>query len=236
MDRRVMLAVATVLSFTGVLGLYFYSCSVQPILVQIGDVGAGDVGSVVKTRGHIMELYQTSAGDVMLEMVNLDDGASITVYIPENVFSEFGEKGALISGAEIEAVGEVQEYQGEMELVIDSATDLVIIQYPNEADLTIEMLAGNPELFLNRDVTVPGQIQNIVADRMWRRDRLVDATVFQLRYSGKYANFTIDCILFGTDVSNDFHQGQLVRFSGIFEYYEKETKYRIVSDGMTLHS
>lgn len=236
MDRRVMLAIATVLSFIGVLGLYFYSCSVQPILIQIGDVDVGDVGSVVKTRGHIMELYQTSTGDVMIELADLDDGASITVYIPEKVFSEFGEKGALISGAEIEAVGEVQEYQGEMELVVDSPSNLVIIQYPNETDLTIEMLAGNPELFLDRDVMVPGQIQNIVAERMWRHDRLVDATVFQLRYSGKYANYTIDCILFGMDVSKDFHQGQLVRFTGTFEYYEKEAKYRIVSDEMTLHS
>jgi DNA/RNA endonuclease YhcR with UshA esterase domain len=236
MDRRVMLAIATVLSFIGVLGLYFYSCSVQPILVQIGDIEAGDIGSVVKTRGHIMEQYQTGGGDVMIELADLDDGASIIVYIPGNVFSEFDEKEALISGAEIEAVGEVQEYQGEMELMIDSTSDLVIIQYPNETDLTIEMLAGNPELFLNRDVMVSGQIQNIVAEKMWRDDKLVDATVFQLRYSGKYTNYTIDCVLFGTDASIDFHQGQLARFTGVFEYYEKEAKYRIVSDEMTLHS
>jgi DNA/RNA endonuclease YhcR with UshA esterase domain len=236
MDKRVMLAIATVLSFVGVLGLYFYSCSVQPILVQIGDVDIGDVGSVVKTRGHIMELYQTSAGDVMIKVADLGGGASITVYIPENVFSDFAEKDALISGAEIEAVGEVQEYQGEMELIVDSASELVIIQYPNENDLTIEMLAGNPELFLDREVTVPGQIQRMVGERLWIQGELVDATVFQLRYSGKYMNYTIDCILFGKDVSNDFHQGQLVRFTGTFEYYEKEARYRIVSNEMTLQS
>ena len=85
-------------------------------------------------------------------------------------------------------------------------------------------------------MTVPGQIQNIVAEKMWRRDRLVDTTIFQLRYSGKYTNFTIDCVLFGTDVSNAFYQGQLVRFTGTFKYHEKEAKYRIVSDEMTLHS
>jgi hypothetical protein len=83
---------------------------------------------------------------------------------------------------------------------------------------------------------VSGQIQNIVAEKMWRDDKLVDATVFQLRYSGKYTNYTIDCVLFGTDASIDFHQGQLARFTGVFEYYEKEAKYRIVSDEMTLHS
>lgn len=235
MDRRVMLVIVTILSFVGVLGLYFYSCSVQPIQIQIGDVGLGDVGSVVKTRGHIMELYQTSAGDVLLEMADLDDGASITVYIPENVFSNLGNSG-LIPGAEIEVVGEVQEYQGEMELVVDSEDDIRIVRSPDDAKLTIEMLAENPELFLDREVSVPGQMLNIKSERMWERGKLVDATTFQLRYSGKYLNYTMDCVLFGTDVSNDFHQGQLVRFTGTFEYYEKESKYRIVSDEMTLHS
>ncbi len=235
MDRRVMLVIVTILSFVGVLGLYFYSCSVQPIQIQIGDVGFGDIGSVVKTRGHIMELYQTSAGDVMLEMADLNDGASITVYIPENVFSNLGNS-ELIPGAEIEVVGEVQEYQGEMELVVDSEDDIRIVQSPDDAKLTIEMLAENPGLFLDREVSVSGQIRNIRSERMWEKGKLVDGTTFQLRYSGKYLNYTMDCVLLGTDVSNDFHQGQLVRFTGTFEYYEKESKYRIVSDEMTLHS
>ncbi len=236
MDRRVMLAIVTILSFVGVLGLYFYSSSVQPILIQIGDIGVGDVGNVVKTRGNIMDVYQTSAGDVMLEMADLDDGASITVYIPEQVFSEISDKSELIPGAEIEVVGEVQEYQGEMELVVDSADDIRIVESPDDAKLTIEMLAENPELFLDREVSVPGQIMDIKSGRLWEKGKLVDATTFQLRYSGKYLNYTMECVLFGTDVSNDFHQGQLVRFTGTFEYYEKESKYRIVSDEMTLHS
>jgi hypothetical protein len=236
MDKRVMLAIATILSFAGVLGLYFYSCSVQPILVQMGDVGAGDVGSVVKTRGHIMDLFQTSAGDVMIDMADLRDGASITVYIPEDVFSSFDDSNELIPGAEIEVTGEVQEYLGEMELVIDAAEDIRIIGSPDDAKVTIEMLAENPELFLDSEVNVPGQMQNIKGERMWEKGDLLDATKFQLRYSGEYLNYTMDCVLFGADVSKDFTQGQLVRFTGTFEYYEKESKYRIVSDEMTLHS
>lgn len=236
MERRVMLAIATVLSFAGVLGLYFYSSSVQPIQVQIGDIGIGDAGGVVRTSGHIMDLSQTSGGDVVLELVDYRDGASLIVYIPQNVFSVFGEKDALITGAEIEATGEVQEYQDEMELVVDSADDLRIIQYSNENDLTIEILAENPELFIGLEVTVHGQIQNIVVERFWNQGRLVDATIFQLRYSGKYTNYTMNCVLFGKDVTNNFHQGQLARFTGTFEYYEKEAKYRIVSEEMTLQS
>jgi DNA/RNA endonuclease YhcR with UshA esterase domain len=236
MERRVMLAIATVLSFAGVLGLYFYSSSVQPIQVHIGDIGIRDVGSVVSTSGHIMSLSQTSGGDVILALVDYRNGASLTVYIPQNVFSSFEESDALIPGAEMKATGEVQEYQDEMELVVGSADDLRIIQYSSENNLTIEILAENPDLFIDLEVTVHGQIQNIAAEKLWAQDRLVDATIFQLRYSGKYSNYTMNCILFGEDITNDFHQGQLARFTGTFEYYEKEAKYRIVSDEMTLQS
>jgi hypothetical protein len=235
MNRRVMLAIATILSFVGVLGLYFYSCSVQPILVNIGDIEASDIGNVVKTRGNVMELYQTSTGDVMLELANLASGDSITVYVPENVYSDVPTN-ELVPGAEIEVAGEVQEYQGEMELIVDSSDDVKVIQPSSDTMLTIEMLAENPELFLDRQVTVSGQIQNIKGEMMWEKGRLIEATSFQLRFPGKYQNYTIACVLFGADVSTEFLQGQLVRFAGTFEYHEKESKYRIVSDEMTLHS
>jgi len=111
-----------------------------------------------------------------------------------------------------------------------------MIRYSDETDLTIEILAENPELFTDLEVTVHGQIRNIVAQRLWSTDGLVDATAFQLRYSGKYSNYTMNCILFGKDVTNAFHQGQLARFTGTFEYHEREAKYRIVSKEMTLQS
>jgi len=236
MDRRVMLAIATVLSFVGVLSLYFYSCSVQPISVRPGDIGTNDVGNVVKTSGYVMDYYLTSNGDLMLELADYEDGATIKVYVEGNVYSGFGEKDAILQGAEIEIVGEVQEYLGELELVVDSAEGLAIIQYPNESSLTIEVLARNPVLFVNREVTVRGQMQNIKSSTLWDDDMLERTTDFQLRYSGKYSNHTIDCRLIGHDVADDFHQGQLVVFTGTFDYNEKEAKYGIISYEMTLHS
>lgn len=228
-----MLAIATILSFAGVLGLYLYSCSIQPQLVQISQIDAGDIGSVVRTHGRITDVYQTSGGDVMLEIANLDNGASITVFIPQHAFSvETG----LIPGAEIEVTGEVQEYQGELELVVDPAWDVRVLQPASDLDLTVELLAKNPELFLKREVSVHGQIQDMKSERVWKDGVLLESTAFRLGYSGEYQNYAVDCVILGMDVTSDFHQGQLVRFTGTFEYHENESKYRIVSDEMTLHS
>lgn len=236
MDRRVMLAVATVLSFTGVLGLYFYSCSLEPVHVRLGDIGTEDVGNVIRTSGFVTDQYSTSSGDMILELSDYEDGSTISVYIPTNVVSSLDETESLLPGTQVEVVGQVQEYMDELELTINSADDLRILRSPDEVEVTIEMLARIPELFEGQDMTVSGQIKNMKSTGAWTENGFVPATSFQLRYSGKRSNYTMDCLLIGHDVSKDFHQGQPVKFTGIFEYHEPEAKYRIVSEEMTLHS
>lgn len=236
MDRRIVLVIATVTSFAGVLGLYFYSCSIDAITLRIGDIGVGDVGTIVRTKGYVVDHRITSNGDLILTLADYEDSSTITAYIPENVYSSIEDKNAILPGASVEVVGEVQEYQGEMEIVVNSSDGVRILQHPNDSNLTIEILAQNPELFEGTEVSVYGQIQNIATSFKWVQEKYTITTSFQLRYSGEYMNYTMDCLLTGFDVSKDFYQGQTVRFTGTFDYYEKEAKWRIVSEEMTLHS
>ncbi len=236
MKRKTVLVVATIFSFVGVLGLYFYSCSIEAVSIQVGDIGMGDVGSIVRTSGYVLDHRLTSNGDLLLTLADYQDAKTIAIYIPIDVYDSIDDKKAIQPGAQIEVVGEVQEYEGELEITVSSPDDIKILQYPKDSNLTIEVLAQNPELFGGSRVTVSGQIQNIETLYMWFQDEYVKATSFQLRYSGEYGNYTMDCLLIGFDVSWEFHQGQLVRFTGTFGYYEREAKWRIVSDDMTLHS
>ncbi|MFQ5883558.1 MAG: hypothetical protein ACE5IO_00490 [Thermoplasmata archaeon] len=236
MDRKTVLVVATIFSFVGVLGLYFYSCSIEAVTIQVGDIGMGDVGSIVRTSGYVLDHRLTSNGDLLLTLADYQDAKTIAIYIPKDVYDSIDDKKAIQPDAQIEVVGEVQEYQGELEISVSSADDIKILQYPKDSNLTIEVLAQNPELFGGEEVTVSGQIQNIETFHMWFQDEYVKATSFQLHYPGEYSNYTMDCLLIGFDVSGEFHQGQLVRFTGTFEYYEREAKWRVVSDEMSLHS
>ena len=236
MDRRVMLAIATVLSFAGVLGLYFYSCSLDPVHVRLGDIGAGNVGDVVRTSGFVTDLYSTSSGDIILELSDYEDVSTIGIYIPVNIVSSLDGTDSLLPGAEVEVVGQVQEYMDELEITISSGDGLRILRSPDDVEITIEMLARIPGLFEGHDVTVSGQIRNMKSTGVWMDEKVVPATVFQLRYSGERANYTMDCLIMGYDVTKDFHQGQPVKFTGTFVYYIPEAKYRIVSEEMTLHS
>lgn len=236
MNRRVMLAIATVLSFVGVLGLYFYSCSLEPAHIQLADIGTEDVGNVVRTSGFVTDQYSTSGGDIILELSDYEDGGTISIYIPASVVSSIDQADSLLPGTEVEVVGQVQEYMDELELTVSSGDGLRILRSPDEVEVTIETLARIPELFEGHEVTVGGQIRNMKSSGMWTENGVVPATLFQLRYSGKRTNYTMDCLIIGHDVSRDFHQGQPVKFTGVFEYHESEAKYRIESEEMTLHS
>ena len=231
-----MLAIATVLSFAGVLGLYFYSCSLQPVHIGLGEIGLHDVGKVVRTSGHVMDNYLTSAGDLILELVDYEDGSSITVYIPANVASSLDDASFLPPGAEIEVVGEVQEYLDKLELTVNSGDGIRILRNQDEVEVTVETLARNPMLFVGHQVTVSGQIWSLESTGIYTEDGTVTATMFQLRYPGKRMEYELSCLLIGHDATHDFFQGQLVKFTGVFEYYEKGAEYRIVSEEMTLHS
>ncbi|UCD93058.1 MAG: hypothetical protein JSV43_03890 [Methanobacteriota archaeon] len=236
MNRRVVLIVATVFSFVGVLGLYFYSCSIEAVPIRLGDIGIGDVGTIVRTNGYVVDPYLTSKGDLILSLSDLGSGGTIVIYIPKEVYTSVEDKEAILPGAQVEVIGEVQEYEGELEITVNSPEDIRILQHPKESDLTIEILAQNPETFRGDEVTIFGQIQKIETFYIWVQNEYTPATSFQIRYSGEYGNYTIDCFLIGFDVGGEFHQGQLVRFTGIFEYHEREAKWRIVSDENTLHS
>ncbi len=236
MDRRVILAIATVLSFAGVLGLYFYSSSLQPVYVGLGDIGSDDVGKVVRTSGHVMDNYLTSAGDLILELVDYEDGSSIAVYVPAHIASSIDEADFLLPGAEIEVVGEVQEYLDELELTVNSGDGVRLIRTQDEVEVTVETLARNPTLFMGHRVTVSGQIWGLESMEIYTEDGVVTATFFQLRYPGKRMEYELSCLLIGHDAPKGFFQGQPVKFTGDFEYYEKDTGYRIVSEEMTLQS
>ncbi len=236
MDRRLMLAIATILSFVGVLGLYFYSCSLQPIHTRIGDIGQDDVGNVVRTTGHLTDIYSTSNGDIILELADYEEGGTIAVYIPSDVASDIGEPDQLLPGAEVEIIGLVQEYLDELELTVGSGGGVTILKGPDEVNITIEILVRNPQLFEGSEVTVSGQIANIKSSTVYSDGKVLTASEFRLRYSSKDREYSIACLMIGHDISEDFRQGQPVIFTGTFEYHVQEARYRIVSEEMTLQS
>ena len=236
MDRRVLLAIATCLSFSGVLGLYLYSCSIQPEIMSIEDIWRDDVGSTVGTTGFILDYWTVSTGDLVIELVDYESATSIKVYVPEEAYSLHKDKALILPGAKIQVFGEVREYMEELEMAVMSEDGLAVLQEPGQTGLTIEIIAKNPQLFLGREVSVHGQVQNVYRTSAWSQGGLVTATRFELRYEGASGNYTLDCLLIGMDVSDELTNGQMIAYSGTFEYRESMAKYQIVSDRIDLHS
>ncbi|MBN1977331.1 MAG: OB-fold nucleic acid binding domain-containing protein, partial [Anaerolineae bacterium] len=90
------------------------SAAPPPEVVAVGALTAADVGRVVTLRGTLGEPEAFSSG----VRFPLDDGTgSIILLLWDNVYDDIPETGRLVSGAQVEVTGRVEEYRGDLEIV-----------------------------------------------------------------------------------------------------------------------
>jgi DNA/RNA endonuclease YhcR with UshA esterase domain len=95
-------------------------------IVSIRQLSAARLGEHVTVEAEIVELDPFSQGIKF----RLDDGsAQITLLLWENVLNAVSIREQLVVGAAIRAMGQVQEYRGELELVPGMGTDVVLVTH-----------------------------------------------------------------------------------------------------------
>jgi DNA/RNA endonuclease YhcR with UshA esterase domain len=86
----------------------------EPEETAIGDVTPADVGRTLTLSGRLGEMVTFSKG----VKFPLDDGSStIILLLWQEVYDGIPDAGLLVAGAEVEVVGRIDEYQGELEIV-----------------------------------------------------------------------------------------------------------------------
>ncbi len=114
-----------------------------PLAIEkaIGELTAEDVGQSVVVRGQIIRSTPFSAGHKLI----LDDGAGqITVLLWDAVYAALPDPDPLSPGAEIQALGTLAQYRGELELIPELGEDVQILSPPagpvhaSIADLTAQ--------------------------------------------------------------------------------------------------
>ena len=100
----------------------------QPVPVaaekQIGDLSTADVGRLASVCGTVTEVDPFSAG----VKVALDDATGVvTVLLWQSLYDALPDLAALDVGAEVQALGEVSLYRGELELLPELAEDVQIL-------------------------------------------------------------------------------------------------------------
>ena len=85
-----------------------------PEIVTVGALTTADVGRVVTLRGTLGEPDEFSSGI----RFPLNDGTgSIILLLWDNVYKDIPEADLLVSGAQVEVTGRIEEYRGDLEIV-----------------------------------------------------------------------------------------------------------------------
>jgi DNA/RNA endonuclease YhcR with UshA esterase domain len=91
---------------------------------RIGELSTGDIGSLDAVEGTISRISAFSAGVKCL----LDDGSgTATLLLWQDLYDALPERDALARGATVRAVGQVSEYQGELEIIPELPSDVSIV-------------------------------------------------------------------------------------------------------------
>jgi len=204
-------AFVVLVSLVGVITLYFYAMSIEPQEVNISDIGWDDIGLTVSTRGFIKDARLSSALHItLLDIEGLD---SILVYVPMSAYQPLSFKSQIVPGAELKVKGEVKEYNGQLEIFVQTHKSLTLVSKAKELILEIEDLAKSPELFKYLNVSVEGVVTHI--ESFYDSSGNIGTNLVLKK--GKY---NLNCIAYGTDMSTEIAVGLDLIFNGRFEYHE----------------
>lgn len=221
MEGNQKIALLVSVSFVGVLSLFAYSLMLDAVDVEVGDIDMTLVGRLVRLRGTIASIWQNSRGDVNIV---LTDGLShIRVYIPEDN-SPSGE--GLLPGSLIVVKGEVQLYNGELEIFVSSSAGVQVLSSSNEDAVPLGFLAEMPDVLAGETVRVRGTIDDL---RTVHNESGITGTSFTLRASG----YQVPCIIFGWNWEQNhagISNGSLRTFEATWGYYPMRATWQLVSE------
>ncbi len=202
--------------------LYAYSWSIYPKDIAIEDIGQGNVGSLIRTDGHVKSIMTIASGDVKGVLLDYGSHATLPMYIPKNVAEVIPSIQEIVPGCHIRVTGELQEYRGVIEIAVSNPSLIEVLTSAVENVVGIGVLAQNPSVFQGMAVSVRGEIVNI--------QRVSDQNK-ALISSGNESLWV--------DVSNHQILNGHVDLFGVALYNEKRSRFEIKvsgsSDGMLPH-
>lgn len=224
LDNRKLLALAITVSIIGVLALYFYASAITPKEMKIADVGDDDIGSLVTVNGTIRKAKLMDDGSASYEIIDLKTNASIVAYFNADAYGSWTSSEAWpVPGTMIQVTGTVEKYQEVYEIVVDSASDLLIVSYASENTQPIWLLLSSPEQFDGMMVQTNGTI---------REPYLFDEGIgFELAESHDGRSYFLSCVCFDDEILEDYDIGDELAVMGTFQYYEATGSWQVVIDG-----
>jgi hypothetical protein len=220
-DRRLLVAV-TAVALAGVLGLFAYSTTLEPAMLEIGEIDESRIGEVVRTQGTVTRAREVAGGSVSATIADLETSASIVVFIPAG-----GEP--LLPGAVIEVQGEVLLYNEELEISVAKPEDVRVMMNANSYDFDLPTLMGSIEMFDGAELTTRGAVMGM--EVIYSNGTLVGTSFSLLNETGN-STYCLSCMCFDRDLSSTVAEWDSVRVTGEISFYENRACWQLVVEAV----
>jgi DNA/RNA endonuclease YhcR with UshA esterase domain len=139
----------------------------------IGAIGSGDVGSTFTiARAGIAQVGYFSAG---VRYTLTDASGSITLLVWQNVLEKMPQRYDLFAGSQVKVSGEIDEYQGELEIIPGSEGDVTVLQRGERAPIEQRTASNVTPSDEGRIFVVEGKVARLES-RTWLRVWINDGT------------------------------------------------------------
>lgn len=219
-DNRGLLATVTTLAVIGVLALFIYSATLEPLAMDIGEIDQSDAGSIVRTRGTVTGTSTFPDGSSSMQMSDLNTSSSISVYIP----AEAAGTENLVPGTVVEVLGEVSVYLESVEITVARAADITVISPPTASEFELAAVMQSIQMFDGLEISTSGEILDL--DVMESSQGLV-GTAFRLTSRSDNQTYYLDCLCFDRDLNELYSEWDSVRVTGVISYFANSGRWQM---------
>jgi RecG-like helicase len=172
-----------ILSFSSIIFLYFLSTLSQPTIIDICEIPSYE-GKKVIVKGIVTEHRITTYGGQIIKIknLNIENHTSTLIFVEEETSIEYGDK--------IQAMGVVQKYNNDWEIVVKSKKFITILKKWNSSTFPLWQLAENPNNYLDINVNITGFIDRIYDSYFYLIDAENLYTIAVYYDSTKFYNFS----------------------------------------------
>jgi len=160
LDKQKILTFAVIFSILGVSTLYIFSAQSSNRKMNVAEIDEKHLGSRIRTEGVISDISWFSYM-VLFEIKEEGQDESLTVVCDRDIIEDDEKRNKLVSGTKVIVEGELEEYEGDMNLRIDPAGELIIKERALSSFTPLSELLANPEWYEDMKIKIKGEIIEI---------------------------------------------------------------------------
>jgi len=210
-SENLMTKLSLLCSLTGIAALYVGAIQARPSLTPIARINEDYVGLNAVISGQVIDLHEHPDGHLFLKLKD-ESGGVISVPVFARTRSELGEHIELLDNVQV--LGQVELYNGELELVPDRAADIQVVHTPHlELSVIDEGRLG--ELVKTQGVIVE---RNIVGS---------GSLLLTLRENGAQLSVFAPASVVRGDGFPELHVGYTLRVGGLLQEYDEHLELKL---------